>query len=685
LAAHRRRRRLAFGGLGTLVLAVILLIAFWNWDWFLPLVERQASSALGRNVTAAHLHVALGQVTRVTLDDVVIDEPAGFPANPPVARAAHLTVDVGVFDYIRGHGIVIPAIDIDRANANIVGRTDGSNNYTFAFMQPQNPPAKPSTSPPPKIGAVTIENSHVDVAMAKLRAKVGLDVHTTQDQANSAGDRVVVAAKGTYAGQPITGHLVAGALLTLRDAKTPYPIDLQVANGPTRVSLVGTVEDPLAFSGANLRLVFEGPDMSLLYPLTGVPIPATPPYRVAGHLDYTKSRIEFRDFTGRLGTSDLGGTITVDPHLTPPHLTADLHSHDVNLVDLGGFIGAKPGHPTGTREAHAASAQSANVLPTTPISLPKLNAMNVDFAYKGDHIEGRFIPLDDIDVVMTIKNGTVDITRLNFGVGRGTLAGHATLIPAGHALKANAAVSVRDVDLSHLLNATHAFHGTGIVGGGFRLTGTGDSIAALVGHGSGGVELYMRNGGDISSLLPDLLGLEFTNAFLSAIGIPQRTNVDCFVAALPLNDGVLNTRLFVLQTEEARTTGAGDIDFRNDTINYSVTTRSTHFSVGSLPGPINITGKLSSPAIAPGGEIIGRAAGATALGILGGPLAILPTIQFGVGRSEACAQAVGGLEGRGPGVTDAAAATPAVAKAAHPDASQIRRVWRQREHHRAGG
>jgi uncharacterized protein involved in outer membrane biogenesis len=669
------------GVIGGVVFLVVLLVLFWNWDWFLPIVESKASASLGRKVTASHLHVRLGRVTTVVLDDVSVAEPDGFSDKRPVATVKHLTVAVGVLDYVRGQGLVVPRIDVDGADADIVARADGSNNYTFKFMEPSKTPAKNSGTGP-KIGVLTIEDSRIDVDMAKLKAKMHLDVHTTQDASDANKNRIVVAAKGTYAAQPITGNLVAGALLSLRDKAAPYPIDLQVANGATRVSLVGTVQDPLKFSGADLRLVFQGQDMAQLYALTGIPIPTTPPYRVAGHLDYTKARIVFRDFEGKLGSSDLGGTIAVDPAAKPISVDANLHSHAVNLVDLGGFIGASPGHAAENKAAHQgtpAVPRKANVLPTAPISLPKLNAANVVFNYRGDRIEGKFVPLDNIVVSMTIENGVIDLKKIVFGVGSGQLDGKAVLSPAsGKALKADASVTVRNVDLSHLLNSTHAFHGRGIVGGGFKLQGTGDSIAGLVGHGSGGVELYMRDGGNIASLLPDLLGLEFTNAILSALGVPQRTNVDCFVASMPLKDGVLDTRLFVLQTGEARTTGTGSVDFRNDTINYALTTRSTGFSVGSLPGPIDIGGSLASPSIKPGGEIIGRGAATLALGILAAPLAILPTIQFGVGKSKACEEAVGGTVG-GSGAGPAPAAVAAPVK--HRTPVQVHKAWERRLHH----
>ena len=49
--------------------------------------------------------------------------------------------------------------------------------------------------------------------------------------------------------------------------------------------------------------------MDDLYPLTGIPIPSTPAYRISGQLDYvtaTKS-IRFNDFEGVVGNSDCRG------------------------------------------------------------------------------------------------------------------------------------------------------------------------------------------------------------------------------------------------------------------------------------------------------------------------------------------------------------------------------------------
>ena len=114
-------------------------------------------------------------------------------------------------------------------------------------------------------------------------------------------------------------------------------------NGPTQVTLVGTVLNPMALQGVNLTLRFAGPDMSQLSELTGLPLPRTPNYQLIGQLDFANQRVQLRDFIARVGSSDLAGSIEVDPKNEPPEMTAELASRRVDLADLGGFIGSEPG------------------------------------------------------------------------------------------------------------------------------------------------------------------------------------------------------------------------------------------------------------------------------------------------------------------------------------------------------
>lgn len=635
--ARRRRWPII---LGVFVLAVLALIFFWQWDWFVPLVNRQASAALGRKVTIQHLHVRLGRITTVTADAVRVENPAGFPVDPPFATLDHLSVGIGVLSYLR-HGVIdIPTIDADHPVVDAVARPDGTANWSF---KSSGGTSKSSSSKPPRLGVLRVEDGHIHVVDPKLKTDMNLLAHTVGEK-EADGGRIVVTAQGSYVRQPITGQFVGGALLTLQDRAKPYPIDLHLANGPTRVSMTGEVDQPLTFGGARIKLVFEGPDMALLLPLTGVPIPHTPPFKVTGKLDYQKSRIVFDQFRGTVGSSDISGRIAVDPSGKVPDVKADLVSQKVDLNDLGGFIGATPGDSKSPgaeaqKKRADASKASGNILPDKTFSIPKLRSANVHLTYKGARIEGRYVPLDNIAAVLDIQDGRITVHPLDFSVGKGTIASNFDLDPVGDNLRTKAHIVFRHVDLSRVMQATHAFSGQGLIGGQADLTSTGNSVATMLGNGDGGLTLIIAGNGDISALLHDIAGLEFGNALLSALGVPNRAELRCFIADMPLKDGILTARTFMLQTSEARTIAQGTVNLRNQTLDYTLNTRSSHFSVGSLPGAIHVTGKLGKPGIMPGAEVAGRTGAAVGLGVLFPPLAILPTIQFGVGEG-ACTDAL---------------------------------------------
>ena len=631
-----RRRRWPYV-LGVIVLAVVIIAVLFRWDWFLPFVESRASKTLGRQVTAQHMHVQLGRVTRITFDDVHIANPDGWPKGGDFATAQHLTVAVNAGTLLRRRQVVIPLVALDHPTVDAEQLADGRDNWSFNLGGGGG-----ST----KFGEVRIADGAAHFVDPRLHADLQLAVNTTNDSGSQPGSpaKLHATASGTYAGQPITGEFTGGALLSLRDAKDPYPVDLHLANGPTHVSLVGTVQDPLSFQGANLKLALEGPDMQSLYPLTGIATPPTPPYKIAGHLDYQAGRVRFTGFEGTLGRSDVRGDISVTTTTGKPVLEANLASRQVDLQDLGGFIGTTPGHAnepgqTPQQRAQVARAEaSPKLIPNTPVSVPKLNALDVHLHYKADHILGRGQPLDDMGATLDIDNGAVKVQPLSFGIGGGRVTGQIALNEEKTGLHARADVEFQRIPVNKLLSAAGVGHGAGTISGRAVVEGTGTSLAAIVGHGSGEVKLYMVHSGDLSALLVDLSGLEFGNALLSALGVPRQAQIECLIADAKLRDGVLRPEPLVVDTSEAIVNVTGEANLLDEALALQIKTQAKHFSIGSLPAPIDIGGTFKHPSIRPDLAAVAlRGGAAVALGIVGTPLAaLIPTIQFGTSDKGVC-------------------------------------------------
>ena len=111
----------------------------------------------------------------------------------------------------------------------------------------------------------------------------------------------------------------------------------------------------------------------------------------------------------------------------------------------------------------------------------------------------------------------------------------------------------------------------------------------------------------------------------------------CLRSDFTLRNGTLSTNILALDTTEAVTRGTGTVDFRSEKIDYKLQTRPVKFSIGTLHAPIDITGTLKKPSILPDvGAMATRGGAAAGLGVLFPPLALLATIQLGVGKDTNC-------------------------------------------------
>lgn len=631
----------ALGALfAALVTAVIVLFLVWDWNWFRPLLERAASSTLGRPVTIGQLNANLWHMT-LEADDISIGNPPDFPEGNRFGTIDKIlvTIDPRSIFQNRFH---IPALIIDHPQGDLGRNSRGTANWTFGSTPPKDKSVVEKSKPPPLLGSVIINDGHIHIDDPKTRSDFKVDIKT--DQPSDGGEpQIVLAADGTYTGQRIQVRFRGGSLLSLRDSDKPYPIDLKAAHGETNVSVQGTIQDPSSFAGANVRMRLEGKDLAELSRLIAVPLAPTPPYQLDGHLDYGDQRIRFDNFTGRVGNSDLKGEFAVDLSRKRASIVAEMVSRKVDLIDLGGFIGATPGksdtpdQSDRQKEEHAATAEKSTLLPDKPIDLSAVRNNDFDVRYKATRIEGESIPLDNLEAHLIIKDGVIVLDPLNFGVGVGNITSKLKIDARPKEPIANAEVNLQRVDLSRIMQSTKTFQGAGLVGGRAVLAGHGASAAEMLGTSNGDIKFFMA-GGDMSALLVNLAGLDFGNSLLSALGIPTQTPIRCMVSDFGVENGVLDTRLFVLDTTEANVVGRGNISLRDEKIDYRIETEPKHVSIGSVPSPITITGPLKNPSIGVDKTVLGARAGTAALlGVLLTPLgALIPTIQLGLGKDTDC-------------------------------------------------
>lgn len=603
--------------------AVLGLLLLWDWNWFKPLVEKRASRALGRSVQMQHFDLHLGAQPQLVFEGLRLANPEGFAADLPLATVRRITVKLE--GSALWHRLLrLLEIRVQGADADLWTR-EGKSNWKLA----------PETSGEAgffktELGHLLIEDSRLRFRDPALKSDFTARVRTLAGQTGSE-DLLRAELDGRYNGEPVTGYLQGGALLDLRKAEQPYPLHAELATGATRLSLHGSIERPRELGGAQLRMTVKGPNLGLLYALTGYPLPETPPYHVSSAVTYAPGRIQLDDLKGALGSSDIAGQLVILLGAAKPRLSGKLHSRQVSLSDLAGFIGATP---TGQQPAQPPPA--GRVLPDQKFNIPKLKAADMDLQYSAARIVGRKTPLDKLDAHVSLIDGRYSFTPLRFAVGEGEISIEAKLDAHAPEARLDAEIRFRQVNVGQLLDAVR-IEAAGAMTGRISLKSRGNSVAQLWAVGNGEAQLFMASG-NLPALLVDIAGIDLGNSVVSLLGLPRRTEINCMVADLGLKDGLLGTRLMLVDTATANVRLDGALNFKDESLDYRLRTRPKRLNFGSLAAPILIRGTLKNPSVRP--DLVrlgGRAAIAVGFGALLGPLAaLLPTLQFGRGEDSNC-------------------------------------------------
>lgn len=624
-------------GAASAVLALLVLVGFmWDWNWFRSLVEERISAEIGRPVQIGHFDIEalFSRQPLIVLDSIAVGNPPNFPSGSRLGSIDRLSVRIDLGRLLRSLGaeVVLPEIAVEHPNGDLRPGPGGNPNWVFDLPASSSGSGSASS---PQIGALVISDGNFRIADPKLKADIIVAVHTETGKAGHE-DQLFVSVRGTYAGQPITGSFVGGTLLSLRNPNEPYPVDLKLVNGSIQVRLKGVIQDPLKFAGADLQLELGGDNLADLYRLTGIPLAPTPPFHLVGHLDYTQNKIRFEKFTGTVGASDLQGDFDVErAGLVRPLVTANLTSRSVVFADLAGFIGSTPGKADAANDTQelkterAEEAAKPKVIPDLPIDLPKLRSADFDVTYFGQQLQSTSTPFDNVRAKLTIENGKVSLLPLSFGIGKSAITGNIHLDPAEkEQVDANADIEFHQIDLQRVLQKIADLKGSGLVDGTMHIKGSGNSLSQILASGSGGLDASMT-GGDLRALLIDLAGLDLGKAALSWIGVPDRTALRCMIADFAIEQGMLQTRTLLFDTDEANLVGVGGINLKDESLALEITTQPKHVSLGRLPLPIEVGGTLKKPTIRPGLKIVNQ----------GGPAATLLsllTIQLGQGQDNDC-------------------------------------------------
>ena len=156
--------------------------------------------------------------------------------------------------------------------------------------------------------------------------------------------------------------------------------------------------------------------------------------------------------------------------------------------------------------------------------------------------------------------------------------------------------------------------------GDLALTGSGNSVAALLGSATGDVKMLV-NDGVISRSLMEIAGLNVGNYVVSKLFGDDEVKINCGVADLQMKSGTMTPRVFVFDTENALIGITGTADFKNET-EPGYHARQQGLPSLFLRSPLYVQGTFGKPDVGVKAlPLAARGAGMVALGVLLTPAA----------------------------------------------------------------
>ncbi len=640
-------RRVA-AGLALVLLALVLLLFFFPWDVLRGPINSYVSGQLGRRFEITrHLSVHLGRTTTVRADGLEFANPE-WAREPYLVKATAAEFDIRLWPLLRGK-VDLPRVSLIEPQIGLQMEPDGRRTWALSRDTADSTAV-------PNIGSLVVDRGTVKYHASKLGADMTAQFSMAAEDSTPSVSSTASAilplgykVTGKWRNEAFSASGRTGGVLQLsRDLKESFPLEINAVAGKTTLKAKGSIENLQELTGLDATFDVQGRNLEELYKLVGVVLPSTPPYRLRGKLDKHGKVWSASQIRGVLGSSDLSGNLSFDTSGEVALLTGKVQSKLLDFEDLRPMIGlpvksAVPAKTTAVAAARVDKPVQANntsrkVLPTATLDLERLKAMNADVSYSAAdirHVEE--LPLDKGSVHVKIVNGVMQLDPVALGVAGGSLAGRITVDVNVQPAAFDTRLELRAVQLNRLFPTIQTTKSSlGKISGQVNLKGRGNSAAQMLGSASGDVAVLMGKG-ELSNILLEFIGLDAGEIIKFLVRGDHNVKLLCSAAAFEVKQGLMKSKVIVLDTSDTVIKGSGEISLANETLDITLHPQPKDHSILSFRSPLKIAGTFASPSAGPDKfALAGRAGLTLALGVINPLLALAATFETGPGQDADC-------------------------------------------------
>jgi uncharacterized protein involved in outer membrane biogenesis len=602
-----------------LVAAIVIFLLLFDWNMLRGPVGRWASAKYEREIALqGDLDVKLFSWTpSVIVRDLKVGGPA-WAKEKDTADIERIEASVRLRKLLAGQ-IEMPLLSFTRPEVVLIATKDGKNSWTFGKPKPDTGEGMKL----PVIQQLIISGGHI--VLDEQKRGLTLDATVNAREAVNDGDAgFVLDGKGSVNKSPLTLKIEGGPFINIRRNK-PYHFSANLSGARSRLVADGSITRPFDLGQFQSTLSLQGQDLNDLYLLTGITLPNTPPYRLAGALRRDDSTWTFNDFSGRVGASDLSGDLKVEAK-GRLRVEAQLASRNLDINDLTAILGAKTQtNAAGTNTTTVSSGAPGKLLPDATLQVDRLRSMDGTLTYRAATVKANDLDIRAVNLGAKLEAGVLDLDPVSFTFNRGELNGTAKINATRDTPYSAIDFRLAGYPLESIIPVTNGSPPiTGRALGRVKLEGSGDSIHRFAAGSKGSISLIVPHG-EMRAAFAELLGINASAGLLKLLsGDQSKSDIRCAVADFNVSNGVARAQTFVIDTDVVLAKGSGSINLGDETLNLKIDGDSKKPRLLRLWTPIYVRGPLTKPHIGVDtAQLIGQGGLTAILGAVVAPVAAL--------------------------------------------------------------
>jgi uncharacterized protein involved in outer membrane biogenesis len=585
---------------------------------------------------------------------------ASWGSRPQMATVGEFTAQVDLMSLIGGQ-VKVDSLVLNDVDLLLEKDRQGRANWDFAGQKPA-PQQQPQSQPAQQSGGATIPSIE-NVALKNVRlawrdAQSGSQNNVVLSELSvkqASGGLLAVKMAADVDGKAITADGTLGSFDDLMSGSRPWPVKMTATVPGAKVSVDGSIAQPMQAKGMALKLNVDAPDLSKVAALAGASAPAMPLTLQADVKDAGPQRYALSNIAAKVADSDLSGNGELNLAGAKPSVRFDLASKNMDVTQLMPKDSAKPagGGTAGGTAAGGAAGNSAGgqkrLFSSDPLPLDGLNAVDATGSYKADRLKAPMLDAQGVALNLTLKDGVLNAKPAIANLANGSLNGDITVNAKSKSMAAK--LDGKGVVLSEYLQKAGI---TDIVRRGgptdlvLDVTSSAASMQQMMAGLNGKMVLKVGEGELKEEYIRDFLpGL--ARAVSALDRATAKTKLHCVVSGLDFKNGVVTPKAILAETGSMTMTGDGTVNLGTERIDLKLVPSSRDTGLAAMLPPVNVRGSLTDPSFTPDSAalakgVLGTVAGVAALG----PLALLSPAMGSGGddAATACAKAVALAEGR---------------------------------------